>query len=168
MSDSFATDLDAYRAGFRQWLDEHEPVLERQRGVHSHEFIEVTSRQRELQAALFEAGWVRYGWPEALGGLGGDARHRGSMYDALVERGVPVPEPYYTLETLIPMLSVYAPDLARRASRRAAARRRSVVSGLLRARRGQRPPSLRTKAVRDGDDWVISGHKIWTSQASVA
>ena len=28
--------------------------------------------------------------------------------------------------------------------------------------------SLRTKAVRDGDDWVISGHKIWTSQVSVA
>ena len=28
--------------------------------------------------------------------------------------------------------------------------------------------SLRTKAVRDGDGWTIDGHKIWTSQASVA
>ena len=111
---SFATDLDAYpRRLPRSGSTSTSRCLERQRGVHSHEFIEVISRQRELQAALFDAGWVRYGWPESLGGLGGDARHRGSMYDALVERGVPVPEPYYTLETLIPMLSVYAPDLAR-------------------------------------------------------
>ena len=47
------------------------------------------------------------------GGLGGDARHRGSVYEALAARLVPLPESYYTLETLIPMLSVYAPDLAR-------------------------------------------------------
>ena len=105
MSDSYATDLDAYRAGFRQWLDEHEPDLERQRGVHSHEFIEVTSRQRELQAALFEAGWVRYGWAEALGGLGGDARHRAEhVRRAGGARRARCPEPYYTIETLIPML----------------------------------------------------------------
>ena len=28
--------------------------------------------------------------------------------------------------------------------------------------------SLRTKAVRDGDDWIVDGHKIWTSQATVS
>jgi alkylation response protein AidB-like acyl-CoA dehydrogenase len=168
VSDSFATDLDAYRAGFRQWLDENEPVLERQRGVHSHEFIEVTSRQRELQAALFEAGWVRYGWPETLGGLGGDARHRGSMYDARVERGVPVPEPYYTLETLIPMLSVYAPDLAREHLDALLRGDEAWCQGFSEPDAGSDLASLRTKAVRDGDGWVISGHKIWTSQASVA
>ena len=139
VTDRLATDLDAFRAAFAAWLDEHDDVLARQRAVHSNDFAEIVVAQRPLQVALFDAGWVRYGWPEHLGGLGGDARHRGSMYEALAARLVPLPESYYTLETLIPMLSVYAPELARAAPRRVAARRRDLVPGVLRARRGKRP-----------------------------
>ena len=168
MDASFATDLDAYRAAFSAWLDDNESVLARQRGVHSREFIEVVDKQRELQAALFDAGWVRYGWPEAMGGLGGDACHRGSMYDALVERSVPVPEAYYTLETLIPMLSVYAPDLASEYLRALLRGEEAWCQGFSEPDSGSDLASLRTKAVRDGDDWVINGHKIWTSQATVS
>jgi alkylation response protein AidB-like acyl-CoA dehydrogenase len=168
MNESLATDLDAYRSAFGEWLDEHEPVLERQRGVHSSEFVEITRRQRELQETLFDAGWVRYGWPESVGGLGGDARHRGSMYDALVARRVPVPEAYYTLETLLPMLSVYAPMLT--SAYLCALLRGDEVwcQGFSEPDAGSDLASLRTKAERDGDGWVINGHKIWTSQATVA
>jgi alkylation response protein AidB-like acyl-CoA dehydrogenase len=168
MTQSLATDLDAYRAAFGHWLDENEPVLERQRGVHSHEFSEISARQRELQEALFDAGWNLYGWPEEVGGLGGDARHRGSTYDALQERGVPVPEPYFMLETLIPMLSVYAPDLARQHLHGLLSGQEVWCQGFSEPDAGSDLASLRTKAVRDGDDWVINGHKIWTSQATVA
>ena len=69
--------------------------------------------QQEFQEELFTGGWVRYGWPEELGGLGGDARHRAALYDELGRRRVPIPESYLTIETLIPMLSVHAPELAR-------------------------------------------------------
>jgi alkylation response protein AidB-like acyl-CoA dehydrogenase len=168
VNQSFAADLDAYRAAFGEWLDAHESVLERQRGVHSHEFVDVVRHQRELQEALFDAGWVRYGWPETIGGLGGDARHRGSVYDALVERGVPVPEAYFTLETLIPMLSVYAPTLASRYLSALLRGEEAWCQGFSEPDAGSDLASLRTKAVRDGDQWVINGHKIWTSQVSVA
>jgi alkylation response protein AidB-like acyl-CoA dehydrogenase len=167
-SNPYAADLDGYRAAFARWLDEHESVLDRQRGVHSHEFIEVARRQRDLQEALFDAGWVRYGWPEAIGGLGGDARHRGSMYDALLRHDVPVPQAYYTLETLIPMLAVYAPDLAHEYLADLLRGAERWCQGFSEPDAGSDLASLRTKAERDGDGWVINGHKIWTSQVSVA
>ena len=85
----------------------------------------------------------------------------------LVERGVPVPEAYYTFETLLPMLSVYAPDLASQYLRASAAREEAWCQGFSEPDAGSDLASLRTKAVRDGDDWVINGHKIWTSQATV-
>ena len=74
-----------------------------------------------------------------VGGLGGDARHRGSVYEGLGARLVPLPESYYSMETLLPMLTKYAPAARGGPSRGSAAWGRSVVSGLLGARRGQRP-----------------------------
>jgi alkylation response protein AidB-like acyl-CoA dehydrogenase len=161
-------DLDAYRAELARWLDGHDAVLRRQREFFAVDLADVAAVHRELQEVLYTEGWVRYGWPEDLGGLGGDARHRATLYDELGKRGVPIPEPYLTLETLIPMLSVYAPDLAR-------ANLGDLLRGAQRWCQGFSEPdagsdlaSLRTRAVRDGDDWVIDGHKIWTSHASIS
>jgi alkylation response protein AidB-like acyl-CoA dehydrogenase len=168
VSGPFATDLDAFRAALGEWLDHEEPLLERQRRFHSNELPEVLASQRELQVALFDAGWVRYGWPEEIGGLGGDARHRASLWEALGARLVPFPESYYTLETLIPMLSVYAPALARGHLDALLRGDEAWCQGFSEPDAGSDLASLSTKAVRDGDGWVIDGHKIWTSQVSGA
>ncbi len=161
-------DLDAFRAGFGSWLDEHGDLTARQRGCTSPELADLAALQQEFQAELFDAGWVRLGWPEDLGGLGGDARHRAVLYDELGRRRIPIPESYLTVETLVPMLSVHAPALAR-------AHLTDLLRGTERWCQGFSEPdagsdlaSLRTKAVRDGDGWIVDGHKIWTSQATIA
>jgi alkylation response protein AidB-like acyl-CoA dehydrogenase len=163
-----ADDLDGLRAAFAAWLDDNQSLLDRQRAVHSDEFAEVAAGQREFQVALTDAGWSRYGWSPELGGLGGDARHRASLYDVLGAHHVPVPEAYYTLETLIPMLSVYAPDLAREHLIALLRGDERWCQGFSEPDAGSDLASLRTRARRDGDAWVIDGHKIWTSQATVA
>jgi alkylation response protein AidB-like acyl-CoA dehydrogenase len=161
-------DLDAYRAAFAAWLDEDDDLVARQRQCFSLDLLDVATVQQEFQEELFAQGWVRYGWPEELGGLGGDARHRAALYDELGRRRIPIPESYLTVETLIPMLSVHAPDLAH-------AHLTDLLRGAERWCQGFSEPdagsdlaSLRTKAVRDGDGWIIDGHKVWTSQATVS
>ena len=72
-------DLDEYRAAFAAWLDTHEALVTRQRQFFSLELLDVATVQQEFQEELFAGGWVRYGWPEELGGHGGDARHRAAL-----------------------------------------------------------------------------------------
>ena len=79
-------------------------LVTRQRECFSLELLEVATVQQEFQEELFTGGWVRYGWPDELGGLGGDARHRAALYDELGRRRVPDPRVVLTIETLIPML----------------------------------------------------------------
>src|ERR1700728_4108210 len=67
---------------------------------------------RGLQSLLFEEGWSRLGWPERCGGLGGDPRFRGAMFETLWDLDIPVPEMFNTLEILVPVLLVHAPHLA--------------------------------------------------------
>jgi alkylation response protein AidB-like acyl-CoA dehydrogenase len=123
----------------------------------------------ELQQYLYDSGWARLGWPEHLGGLGGDARHRAVLYDELASAGF---TSRYTLEHL----EILAPAVAAHWD---AARVREVLPGLMQGKelwcQGFSEPdagsdliSLRTTATRDGDSYVIQGRKIWTSWASYA
>jgi hypothetical protein len=161
-------ELDEFRSQLATWLDDRPALLDRQRTCFSLELTEVVDVQRELQEELFAGGWVRHGWPEALGGLGGDARHRAVLYDELGVRRVAIPESYLTVETLVPMLSVHAPDLAQRHLADLLRGAERWCQGFSEPDAGSDLASLRTKAVRDGDDWVVDGHKIWTSQATVS
>ena len=166
--EAFADDLDAFRAGLGAWLDANDAALSHQRGVHHLPMDALVARQRELQGALVDADWMRWGWPVHVGGLGGDARHRGTIYDELTRRGIPVPESYLTLETLIPMLVVYAPDLAREFVPALLRGDELWCQGFSEPDAGSDLAALRTRAVPDGDTWVLDGQKVWTSQATVA
>jgi alkylation response protein AidB-like acyl-CoA dehydrogenase len=161
-------ELDSFRRDLGGWLDDHPALLDRQRTFFSLELADVVDVQRELQEELFAAGWVRHGWPEELGGLGGDARHRAAVYDELGLRRVPIPESYLTVETLVPMLSVHAPGLAQRHLTDLLRGAERWCQGFSEPDAGSDLAALRTAAVRDGDDWIVDGHKIWTSQATVS
>jgi alkylation response protein AidB-like acyl-CoA dehydrogenase len=107
-------------------------------------------------------GWLGIGWPKEYGG---QAR---SMIDQLIFTDVAaiagVPIPYLTLNTVGPTIMRYGSDeqkeyfLPR------------ILKGELHFSIGYSEPgsgtdlaSLKTRAVREGDEWVINGQKMWTS-----
>jgi alkylation response protein AidB-like acyl-CoA dehydrogenase len=122
-----------------------------------------------VMARLHTDGWNRYGWPEDVGGLGGDEIHRAVYYEELGYAMLPVPAQHWTLETLGPALIEYAPQLA-------AEYLPGYLSGaewwgqsFSEPESGSDLATLRTRAVDDGDGGlVINGQKIWTSQGPTA
>ncbi len=156
------------RVQFRRWLLDVKADLPPSPPQGSS-FGERLAAVCDLQGYLYEAGWARLGWPEQLGGLGGDARHRAVLYDELASVG-------FTSRCALEHLEILAPAVVAHWD---VASSREVLPGLMRGRdlwcQGFSEPdagsdliSLRTTATRDGDSYVIQGRKMWTSWASYA
>jgi alkylation response protein AidB-like acyl-CoA dehydrogenase len=160
-------DLPAYRRAVRAFIAA-EPGLKR----WSHTYYPSTevhmSEHAALMEVLYRSGWNRYGWPEAAGGLGGDERHRAVLYDELSAAAVHIPEQQMLLETLGPALLRFAPALAVQFLPAYLAGREWWAQCFSEPEAGSDLAALRCRARREGDTYVVSGQKIWTSHGATA
>jgi len=164
---TFAADPAAYGAALRDYL-RTEPSLDRWRGRHYDSTEDRIADHAVLMGGLHRAGWNRYGWPADAGGLGGDPRHRAVLYDELSAAGLPVPDPHLLLETLGPPLVRFAPELAARYLPALLRGEEWWGQGFSEPEAGSDLASLRCRARRDGDHYVLSGQKLWTSHGATA
>lgn len=117
----------------------------------------------------YDAGWSRYGWPESVGGLGGNELHRATYYEELSRALLPAPAQHWTLEVLGPALSKYAPALAARHLPAYLRGDEWWGQSFSEPDSGSDLASLRTRAVADGaEGFILNGQKIWTSQGPTA
>ncbi len=107
-------------------------------------------------------GWLGIGWPEEYGGQARSMVEQLIFTDVAAVAGVPIP--YLTLNTVGPTIMRYGT-----AEQKEYFLPR-ILAGDLHFSIGYSEPgsgtdlaSLRTKAVREGDEWVINGQKMWTS-----
>jgi len=150
-----------FQADLRAWLDENDlsPGPDDSLQGHLKQFARVS-------AALYEADWMRYGWPVEAGGLGGPAILRAVVGEEVVGRGLAEPGPYSMLEVLAPTMIDYAPaELAAEMVPRLLSGREQWCQGFSEPGSGSDLASLSTRAVPRGDQWVINGQKVWTSFA---
>jgi hypothetical protein len=121
---------------------------------------------------LWEAGWIRYGWPVEIGGFGGDARYRTAFYDELWRAGYPPPEQHQMIEVIGYPLNHYNPTLAAQVMPRMLSGEQSFSQGFSEPEAGSDLASLRCRATRDGDgpdaDFIVNGQKIWTSNGALS
>ena len=96
------------RTGFRTWLAENRAPLEQFRETGG-ELTEIFDRLRRLQRMLYDAGWIRLGWPESAGGLGGRRILRSIISEELAHAGYPPPFSFATQEVLGPAVAEFAP-----------------------------------------------------------
>jgi alkylation response protein AidB-like acyl-CoA dehydrogenase len=161
-------DVASYAAAFAAWLDANADVTaEVGRPVHPYaERVTATSR---LMARLYDEGWSRYGWPEAVGGLGGSILHRAAMWDALARQGVLGMAVFEHLEVLAPTLVAMGPQpFVAQVFPEFLRGRELWCQGFSEPAAGSDLASLRTRAQSAGDGYVITGRKIWTSWARYA
>jgi alkylation response protein AidB-like acyl-CoA dehydrogenase len=159
-------ELHAFRAGLDKWLDEHEAELAPEKGVS----LDIQMRHLALIRRLtYDAGWMRWGWPEHVGGFGGSTLLRGYMGEALAIRGLVEPGIYSMPEVLGPTVISFAPNgLAEEMVPRLLRGDETWCQGFSEPGTGSNLASLSCRAVADGDSWHVTGQKLWTSLAQFA
>ncbi len=152
------------RAELRAYFDELlPPEVRRELGSAG----EGASNFRDLVRRMGADGWLGIGWPEEYGGQGRGVLDQFVFFDEVQRAQAPFP--FVTINTVGPTLMSYGSDEHKRDYLP------GILSGDINFAIGYTEPeagtdlaSLRTKAVRDGDEWVINGNKVFTSGANQA
>jgi 3-oxocholest-4-en-26-oyl-CoA dehydrogenase alpha subunit len=120
------------------------------------------SAYKEVVRQLGHDGWLALGWPAEYGGQDGSMLDQLIFTDEAAIAGVPVP--FLTINTVGPTIMRFGtPDQKERFLPAIAAGELHFSIGYSEPGAGTDLASLRTRAVRDGDTYVINGQKMWTS-----
>ena len=150
-----------FRARLRAWIAENNPGLP----VSSTD-DEYWARQAEWHTALYDAGFFGLSWPTRFGGHGLPPVFDVILDEELAAAGAP-PRP--SLGYLVQGIATHGSDAIQdRLLPGLISGRERWCQGFSEPDAGSDLASLRTTATLDGDEYVIRGHKIWTSYSDVA
>ncbi len=125
------------------------------------------SAYRETVRQLGADGWLTLSWPATYGGRDATVTDQLIFTDEAAVAGVPVP--FLTINTVGPTIMRFGTDEHKSFYLpRIAAGELHFSIGYSEPEAGTDLAALRTTAIRDGDDYVINGQKMWTSLISYA
>jgi alkylation response protein AidB-like acyl-CoA dehydrogenase len=124
---------------------------------------------REATRALGEAGWIGLSWPVALGGRGLTRLDATLVEEVLGYHWVPLAHYLLSYKTIGAALERYGtPELQERLLPAIARGDLVFCQGFSEPGAGSDLAALTTRARREGERYVVDGHKIWTSSAHLA
>ncbi len=117
---------------------------------------------REVVREMGRDGWLTLGWPKEYGGQDRSAMEQLIFTDEAAIAGAPVP--FLTINSVAPTIMHFGTEAQKQFFLpRISAGELHFSIGYSEPGAGTDLASLRTSAVRDGDEWVINGQKMWTS-----
>lgn len=159
--------LSAEQEALRTKAREVAAVGVAEHGVHNDSWINGFSKA--FSATLAEHGWVGMCWPEEFGGGGRPPIERVIMAEEMIGAGAPIAASWFADRQFGPSIYNYGtpeqqhrylPDMLRGAT--------TWGIGMSEPDSGSDLASLKTTAVRDGDQYIVNGQKIWTSGGALA
>jgi alkylation response protein AidB-like acyl-CoA dehydrogenase len=161
-------DLPDFRAAVDRWIDANAAELTPEHG-RTTSLDEQMAHLSLVKRRTYDAGWMRWGWPERVGGLGGSSLLRAYLGEALTARDLVEPGIYSMTEVLAPTMIDYAPpDLAAEMVPRLLRGDETWCQGFSEPGTGSNLASLQCRATRTDDGWRVTGQKVWTSLAQFA
>jgi 3-oxocholest-4-en-26-oyl-CoA dehydrogenase alpha subunit len=164
MEIGYTPDQEALRTELRSYYDtllDEETVAELS-GGHG-----IGAPMRRVWKQMCADGWAGIGWPKEWGGQGRSAIEQFVFFDESMRAGAPVP--MLTINTVGPTIMNYGTEEQK------AFFVPQILAGDIHFCIGYSEPgagtdlaALQTRAVRDGDEYVINGSKMWTSLSSDA
>ena len=168
MDIDFDPEDEAFRDEVRAFIAEHyRPEMRARSAKSTTGYLEKDDHVR-WQKALYEKGWIAPNWPVEYGGAGWPQAKKYIFETEVMRAGAPRVVSF-GLKMVAPVIMHYGTE----------AQKRRFLPDILASNvwwcQGYSEPgagsdlaSLSTRAVRDGDDYVINGAKIWTTRAQDA
>jgi len=154
-------DEGAFRLRLREWLAANNPGL-----PPSSTADEYWAGQAAWHQTLYDAGFFGLSWPVESGGHGLPSVYEVILDEELIAAGAPPrPSVGYLVQGLLEHGNA---DVRQRFLSGLVSGRERWCQGFSEPEAGSDLASLRTRAVRDGSEYVITGHKLWTSYSDQA
>jgi alkylation response protein AidB-like acyl-CoA dehydrogenase len=165
---NYPEDAEAYRSEVRGWLEENLP-----KGWFEPGF-EMSTDERALfleewTSKLYGGGWICASWPTEYGGKGLSTMKAVVVAEEFANAGAPMRADFFGDTLVGPTILQWGTEEQKKEFLP------KILSGTIAWCQGFSEPdagsdlaNLGTKAVLDGDEWVINGQKIWTTQGFIA
>ena len=129
----------------------------------------INGYSKEFAREMAGHGFIGMTWPTEFGGGGRPPIDRLIVGEELIKAGAPIAAMWFADRQMGPTLIKYGrPDQQAEFLPKILSGETTWCIGMSEPDAGSDLANLKTSAVRDGDDWVINGQKIWTSFAAVA
>ncbi|WP_411108952.1 acyl-CoA dehydrogenase family protein [Streptomyces sp. c-19] len=165
------TNVEEFRREVRGWLRTHltgEFAALRGRGGPGREH-EAHAERLAWERHMAASGWTCVGWPEEYGGRGATLEEQVAFHEEYALADAPARVGHIGEQLLGPTLIAFGtPEQRERFLPPIAAAQELWCQGYSEPDAGSDLANVRTRAERDGDDWTVTGQKIWTSLAHEA
>jgi alkylation response protein AidB-like acyl-CoA dehydrogenase len=170
MNFDFSEQEEAFRKEVRAWLEANVPDDLRGRGfAASRGDRETVEKLRGWQKRLHAAGYVGMDWPPQFGGRGASIVEQLVLYEEMARAESPQPINRGGLSMLGPTLMKHGtPEQQKRFLPKILTAEEIWCQGFSEPNAGSDLANLQTRAVLDGDHFIVNGQKVWTSMAHVA
>jgi alkylation response protein AidB-like acyl-CoA dehydrogenase len=154
----------AFRDELRAWFDVNDPGTEPAGDEDVH-----YKWRRDFQRRLADDGWAAVHWPIEYGGRGATMTESAIFFEELGRAGAPLPANVLGLLLAGPTIMTWGtPAQKERHLSPILTAEEIWCQGFSEPDAGSDLAAVKTRAVRDGDEWVITGQKVWTSGAQYA
>jgi alkylation response protein AidB-like acyl-CoA dehydrogenase len=161
----FDEDAEAFRREFTAWLDEHAPdaAVAVERSTSS---AHIPDWARRWQRQLFDAGWLVPGNPPEFGGRNATLLEQFVHREEMGRRRITASFNPQGLDIIVPSILSFGTDEQKQNWAVPILRAEITAAlGMSEPNAGSDLASLRTRAVLDGDHFIVNGQKVWTSGA---
>jgi alkylation response protein AidB-like acyl-CoA dehydrogenase len=151
---------EGFRDELRVWLEENHPGREPEGDEAAFEF------RRRWQRQLHEAGWAGVSWPKEYGGRGATLVEQAIFNEETVRARTPLVANVLGLAMGGPTVIAHGTEEQRRRYLPPILSADEIwCQGFSEPDSGSDLASVKTRAVRDGDEWMVTGQKVWTTFA---
>jgi alkylation response protein AidB-like acyl-CoA dehydrogenase len=161
---SYPAEVEQFRTELRDWLSANltdELVAARRPAGRDDAAFEML---RAWNQTMADAGWAAVSWPRDYGGRGATVLEQLVYTEETTRARAPMPLNVIGLNNIAPAIMQYGTEDQKKTLLPRMMRADDIwCQGMSEPEAGSDLASLRTRAVRDGDDFVVNGQKIWTS-----